>query len=225
MAINYGAKLFESEATTKATSHPLTAAVRAGALIVIAMTGKRSGAYLNLSSITDAKGNTWRWKIFQSQFRTAAIAWTRTNAAMAAGDGIAITWNGTPTYAWKSAHSFEGASDTPIDQQTGNGTGSTASVSLGVSGSDWLTVGVVMLPNATTGGLTPLNSSISRDDNGHSGTTPWAQFFSRNGTSGSTHVIGATLPSSQQWGCAGVSFPFLAMPASPARVVSGPVGI
>ncbi len=225
MAITYGAKLFESESTAKTAEHTFGAAVKAGALICIAITGKRSGAYLNISSITDSKGNVWDWKIFQSQFRTCAVAWARVASAMSTSDFVTVTFTGTPTYAWKSAHSFEGASGTPIDQQTGNGTGSTASVSLGVSGSDWLTVGVVMLPNATAGSLTPLNSSTSRDDNGHSGTTPWAEFFSRNGTSGSSHVIGATLPSSQQWGCAGVSFPFLAMPASPARVVSGPVGI
>jgi hypothetical protein len=225
MAINYGAKLFESEVTTKTTNHFLTAAVKAGSLICIALVGKRSGAYLNIASIYDFFGNIWDWRIFQSQFRTAAVAWTRTSAAMPAGSGIGITWNGTPTYAWKSAHSFEGASGTPTDEQTGNGSGSSAAVSLSVAGSDWLTFGVVMLPDATSGGLTPLKSGISRDDNGHSGTTPWAECFSRNGTSGSSHTIGASLPSAQQWGFAGVSFPFLAMPASPARVVPGLIGI
>lgn len=225
MAINYGAKLFETEITAKSHTPAITAAVKAGALIVIAMTGKRSGANLNLSSITDANGNVWDWRIFQSQYRTACIAWTRTNAPMSAGAGIAITWNGTPTYAWKSAHSFEGAAGTPIDEQTASGSGSTASVSVAVSGSDWLTASVVMLPDATAGGLTPLNSGLSRDDNGHSGSTPWAETFSRNGTTGTSYVAGATLPSSQQWAICAVSFPFLAMPASPARAVPGLIGI
>lgn len=225
MAITYGAKLFETESTAKGHTPALTSAVKAGSLICIALTGKRSGAYLNLSSITDSRGNVWDWRIFQSQIRTCAVAWTRTSAAMSIGDGISINWNATPTYAWKSAHSFEGASGTPIDQATASGTGTSASASVSVSGSDWLTFAAVMLADATSGGLTPLNSGLSRDDNGHSGTTPWAECFSRNGTSGSSYVAGATLPASQQWAVCAVSFPFLAMPASPARAVPGLIGI
>ena len=225
MAITYGAKLFESEATTKTTAHTLTAAAKAGALVVIALNGKRSGANLNIASITDTQGNVWDWRIFQSQFRTAAVAWCRIGAAMTTADKITVSWNGTPTYSWKSCHSFEGAAGVPIDEVTASGNSGTASVSVGVSGSDWLVVSALILPDATAGGLTILNSGVSRDDNGHSGSTPWAEAFSRNGTSGSTYVAGATLPSSQTWGLCAVSFPFLAMPASPARAVPGLIGI
>ena len=225
MAISYGAALFESEVTTKTTAHTLGAAVKAGALICIAITGKRSGTNLNVSSISDTKGNTWDWKIFQSQYRAACVAWTRTSTAMSTSDSITVSFNGTPTYAWKSAHSFEGADGTPISEVTGSGSSSTASVALTVSGSDWLSFSVVILPDETSGSLTPLNSGTSRDDNGHSGTTPWAECFSRNGTSGTSYTAGATLPSSQQWACCGVTFPYLAMPSSPARSGFGMVGI
>lgn len=225
MAINYGAALFESEVTTKSTTHTLGAAVKAGALICIALAGKRSGAYLGVSSITDSKGNVWQWEMGRSQFRACGVAWTRTSSAMSTSDTITVNWDGTPYYAWKSAHSFEGASASYIDKDHDFQTSSSASVSLTVSGSDWLTFSCVILPSATSGGLTGLSSSISRDDNGHSGTTPWAECFSRNGTTGSSSSAGATLPSSQQWAVAAVSFPFLAMPASPVRVVASPVGI
>ena len=225
MAINYGAKLFETESTAKSHTPAITSAVKAGALVVLCMNGKRSGANLNISSILDTNGNVWDWRIFQSQFRTAAVAWTRTSAAMPIGSGIGITWNGTPTYAWKSAHSFEGASGTPIDEVTASGNSGTASVNVGVSGSDWLVVSTLILPDATAGGITILNSGVSRDDNAHSGSTPWTECWSRNGTTGTVYTAGATLPSSQTWGICAVSFPFLAMPASPARAVPGLIGI
>lgn len=225
MAIAYGAKLFESEGTSKTTVHTFGASVKAGALIVVMVTGKRPGAYHNISSVTDSKGNTYQWRMFESEFRACGIAWTRTAAAMTTADSITFSWNGTPTYSWKSAHTFEGASGSATATATASGTGTTASTSVAVTGSDWLVCGVVMLPNATSGGLTILNSGISRDNNAHSGTTPWAEGWSRNGSTGSTYTAGATLPTSQQWAVCAVSWPFLAMPASPARAVPALIGI
>lgn len=225
MAITDAGKLFESEVKTKSTNHTLGLAIKEGTLICIALAGKRSGAYLNVSSITDSAGNVWDWRMFQSQYRAAGVAWCRVASAMSTSDFVTVNWNGTPTYAWKSAHAFLNASGTPTDEDTNNGNSSTASVALSVTGSDWLAFGVVILPDATSGGLTILNSGISQDDNAHSGTTPWAECFSRNGTTGSTYTAGATLPSSQQWGAVAVSFPYLAMPASPVRSVPGVVGI
>lgn len=219
MAITYGAKLFESESTSRVVAHPLTAAVKAGALICIALAGKRSGAYLNVSSIKDSKGHVWDWKMFQSEFRACGVAWCRTPVAMTTADTITVSWNGTPTYAWKSAHSFEGAAGSPTDEKSGSGSGSTASVTLDVTGSDWLTFASLILPDEFGVTATPLNSSTSRDTNGHSSSTPWCECFSRNGTSGSTHTIGASLPVSTQYGIVGVSFPYEALtaPASTAR--------
>lgn len=219
MTIPYGAKLFESEAVSRVTAHPLGAAVKAGSLLCIALAGKRSGAYLNVASISDTQGNRWAWRMFQSEFRAVGVAYCRTDVPMGPSDRITVSWNGTPWYAWKSAHSFEGASGTPLETDTNSGTSGTASEVVAVAGSDWLVFGAVMLPNATSGGLTLLNSATSRDDNGHSGSTPWAECFSRNGSGGSSYTGGATLPGTQQWGVCVVSFPALAMPVTPgARV-------
>lgn len=212
MAIPYGAKLFESEATSRVTAHPLGAAVKAGSLLCIAVAGKRPGAYLNLASIGDTRGNRWAWRMFQSEFRAVGVAYCRTDVPMSASDRITVSWNGTPSYAWKSAHSFEGAGADPLGTDTNSGTSGTASEAVAVAGSDWLVFGAVMLPNAGSGGLTLLNSAVSRDDNGHSGPTPWAECFSRNGSGGGSYTGGATLPGTQQWGVCVVSFPALAMP-------------
>lgn len=224
MAISYGAKLFESYSLVRSVSSPLGAAVKEGALICIALGGKRSGAYLNVASITDTKGNVYEWETAQSQFRACGVAWARSKAAMTTDDRITITWNGTPTYAWKSAHTFEGASASETEKDHAFGSSGTASIVLDVAGSDWLTFGVVMAPYADAPSLTPLNSSTSRDDNAAT-SRPWIECFSRNGTSGSTHAIGASGVTGGSWAMAAVSFPFLAMPSSPARAVPGMVGI
>lgn len=213
MAINYGAKLFESTSTQRTVAHTLGSVVKAGSLICIALAGKRSGAYLNVSSIRDSKGNTWEWETAQSEYRACGVAWTRTSVAMTTADTITVTWNGTPSYAWKSAHSFEGASAAETEKDHAFGSSSTASITLDVTGSDWLTFAVVMAPYADAPSLTPLNSSTSRDTNGAS-SRPWAECFSRNGTSGSTHTAGASGVTGGSWAITGVSFPYLAMPVS-----------
>lgn len=215
MAINYGAKLFESENTNISVSLALDSSVKAGSLICIALAGKRSGSSLNVSTITDTKGNAWDWKFYASTYRGVGVAWCRTPVAMTTSDRITVRWNGTPTYCWKSAHSFEGASGTPDEEATAAGTGSTASVTLDVTGSDWLTFATIMLPNDYGVTATPLNSSTSRDTNGHAGSSPWAECFSRNGTTGSTHVAGASFTASLQYAIAGVSFPAEALAAPP----------
>jgi hypothetical protein len=94
-----------------------------------------------------------------------------------------------------------------------SGTGSTASVTLDVTGSDWLTFAAIMLPDDFGVTATPLNSALSRDDNGHASSSPWAECFSRNGTVGSTHTIGASFVASLQYAIAGVSFPAEALSA------------
>jgi hypothetical protein len=213
MAITYGAKLFESESTNVAVSHLLGSSVAAGSLICIALAGKRSSSLLNVASAFDTKGNTWDWKFYGSTYRAVGVAWCRTSVAMTTSDRITIQWNGTPTYAWKSAHSFIGASGTPDEETFASGTGSTASVTLDVTGSDWLTFAAIMLPDDFGVTATPLNSALSRDDNGHASSSPWAECFSRNGTVGSTHTIGASFVASLQYAIAGVSFPAEALSA------------
>ena len=215
MAIAYGNKLFESENTNIAVSQLLGANVAAGSLICIALAGKRSGSSLNVASISDTKGNVWDWKFYASTYRAVGVAWCRTSVAMTTADRITVTWNGTPTYCWKSAHSFTGASGTPDDEKTASGTGSTASATLDVTGSDWLTFSAIMLPDDYGVTATPLNSSTSRDTNAHSSSSPWAECFSRNGTSGSTHTTGASFVASLQYAIAAVSFPYEAL-AAPA---------
>ena len=216
MAITDAGKLFESQSTARVATHTLGQAVKAGSLIVIGLGGVRNGSILNLASISDTRGNAWQWEMFSSSYRAAGIAWCRTQAPMTTGDRITVTWNGTPSYAWKSGHAFEGASANPTDRDTRNGSSSSPSVSLGVSGSDWLTVACMCLPYEYAVSATPLNSSTSQDDNGATSSAPWIELFSRNGTSGSTHTIGGSIGISVPYAIAGVSFPFEAMPAGKA---------
>jgi hypothetical protein len=60
---------------------------------------------------------------------------------------------------------------------------------------------------------TPLNSMTSRDDNGNTTSSPWAECFSRNGTVGTTHTAGASFVASVSYAVAGVSFPAEALTA------------
>lgn len=216
MAITYGAKLFESESTNSAVSNTIGNGVPAGALICVALAGKRSGASLNVSSIRDTKGNTWDWKFFPSTYRAVGVAWCRTAVAMTAGaDQVLIQWNGSATYAWKSAHSFLGAGRSPVEEATASGTGPSASVNLDVSGSDWLTFATIMLPDDYGVTATPLNSSLSRDNNGNATSSPWAECFSRNGSTGTSHTIGASFVAPLVYSIAGVSFAAEALATSP----------
>lgn len=225
MAIVDAGKLFESESLGKTVAHSLGFGIDAGTLICMALDGKRSGAGLAPASISDTKGNTWHWLMIVSSSRACGVAYCRVASAMSTADKVTVDWNGTPSYAWKSAHAFEGASGVPTEITNASGFGSVASVTLDVSGSDWLTFATIMLPDDFGVTATPLNSSISQDNNAHSSVAPWAECFSRNGTTGSTHTIGASFVASLQYAIVGVSFPFLAMPTSPARAVPGLIGV
>jgi hypothetical protein len=117
--------------------------------------------------------------------------------------------------AWVSAHAYEGASGTSTDTDTATGVTTTATATVNVSGSDWLTVGVVGLPyDYAAAGQTGANSSTIRDSNNRTTAAPWLEMSSRNGTSGSTHAPGVVYTVSVDWYAVAVSWPYLAMPSS-----------
>jgi len=216
MAITDAGKLFESEATSRAISLALGQTVKAGSLLLMALGGQRSGADLDVASITDTKGNAWDWKTLPSSYRMAGVAWCRTPVAMTTSDRVTVTWNGTPSYCWKSCHAFEGAAGTPTDEETRSGYATSASVTLNVTGSDWLTFASLTFPYDYGVSSTPLNSSTSQDDNGNTTAAPWCECVSRNGTTGSTHTIGlGSLATSLTYAMVGVSFPYEALTAPP----------
>jgi len=227
MAITDNGKLFESTSTSDPRTHTLTTSVPAGALIVLYLGGTRSGSNLDLVGVTDSKGNVWQKKTRPSTISFCGIAWTRTGSPMVSGDTITVNWNGTPSKAWVSAHAFLGASSTSTDTGTGSATSSTASETLTVDGSDWLTVASVNAPYEYGVTMTPINSSISQDDNGAATAAPWCEAFSRNGTTGTTHAIGGTFVVSLPWAIAAVSFPAEAIspPAGVGRVRGGVIGV
>ncbi len=228
MAIPYGTKLFETTTVFNPRTALVGSVIPAGTLIVLALGGTRSGSLLDITSVTDSAGNTWSWKVFASSISLAGVAWTRTNSTMAATASISVKWNGMPTKSWISAHTFTGASGTATDSKTNTGTSSTGSVTLSVSGSDWLTFGVITTPYDYGVTITPINSSLSRDDNAANTEAPWAEAFSRNGTTGSTHTLGGTFVISLPWRAAGVSFPFQSSAGPPAGVTrsgSGVIGV
>ena len=150
-------------------------------------------------------------------------AHTRLNAALQVGDTIRVTWNGTPTYAWKSAHAFEGAAANANDVESKLANSAACTVTLDVVGSDWLTFGVAIAPNDYGVSTAEVNSSVSRDDNGHTTSQPWAECWSRNGTSGSTHTLGANFDFALTMGMLGLAFPFEDMPAG--KAVGGFLGV
>jgi hypothetical protein len=190
-----------------------TAPIKAGALIVVYMGGKRSAAALSVSNITDSKGNTYQVRQISSTTQFAAIAWTRTTQPMGTSDWIRFDMSGGPSYAWASCHVFEGADDTATDIDSATGFGDSISRTMTVAGSDWLTVAVLMFPNDYGMTLTPLNSSISQDDNANASSSPWIEAYSRNGTTGATHTIGATAIDDVTYSIVAVSFPSQALPA------------
>ena len=213
MAIPDAGKQWENEwSGSDPIRKNFTAAVKAGSLVVVYLGGRRSAAALAISQITDSKGNVYQYKEVRSTTRFAAIAWTRTDQPIGTSDYIDVDLSGGPGYAWASCHVFEGASETPTDTDSASGTSSTISRTLTVAGSDWLTVAVIMLPNEYGVTLTPLNSSISQDDNANASSSPWIEAFSRNGTTGSTHTTGATAVASVVYSIVAVSFPFQALP-------------
>lgn len=225
MAITDVGKLYETTSTANPRQNTLGQTLKAGTLICLALGGTRSGSNLDVSAITDSKGNAWDWETWPCSYCFTGVAWTRIAEAMGTSDWIKVQWNGTPSKAWISAHAFEGASGTPTDRDVQIGTSSTVAVTLSVAGSDWLTFASCNLPYDYGVTMTPINSSVSQDDNAAASAAPWCECFSRNGTSGSTHQIGATTVISLAYKIAGVSFPFEAMPAPASRVIGGVIGV
>lgn len=206
MAIAYLNKLFESTTNSDPTTVVLTNAVPADSLILMAITAKRSGASPSIVSITDSQGNTWDWTRLSTSTSMVAVAWCRTPVAMSTSDTVTVDFNGALTDKWVSGHAFDNASGTPTDEQVDAASSSlTPQLTLAVTGSDWLTFAAFYLINVSGGyTFTPVNSSLSRDTT----TLDQAECFSRNGTTGTTHTIGATLAYYATWLGAGVSFPF-----------------
>lgn len=217
MAITYGAKLFESTATTDPNTQTVGTAVLAGRLVVLALCGMRSGTSLNIASISDSQGNTWDWVFRPSTDRALGLAWSRLNVPLGTSDTITVDWNGTPSAVWYEAHSYSNADGTPIDEgySVSSSDSSTASHTVAVSGSDFLVCCVVMTPyDYGLGAATALNSMTERDDNNATSVAPWCEYLDRNYTTGSTFQAGLSLGSALYWGAAAVSFPYLAVPAS-----------
>jgi hypothetical protein len=214
MAITDAGKQFESAFSgTDPKKLTFTAPIKAGGLVVLFMGGKRTAANLSVVSVKDTQNNTYKVYQWASTTRFAAIAIARTVQPMGTDDSVTVDFSGGPTYAWVSGHVFEGASDVPIGTVAAQANSSTVGAILPVSGSDWLTLVVATLPYDAGVTITPINSSISQDDNAASGSPPWIECFSRNGTTGTTHTCGGSVPSALQYGAVGVSLPALALPS------------
>jgi hypothetical protein len=222
MAIPYVGKLFESTAATQFQTMYLTTSIKAGTLICIAMCGRRSSTALNISSVADAKGNSWNWIFRSSTDRGMGVAWTRTKSAMTTSDWITTTWNGTPSASWRSAHAYENASGNHNSSALtiSSSNTATASATVSVTGSDWLVFASVILPyDYGIAGQVGINSGILRDDNGNTSIAPWAECVSRNGTTGSSYQAGIAYAVPIYWGAAAVAFPYEAMPSGRSMVI------
>jgi hypothetical protein len=205
VAINYLAKLAESTSHSDPNAVALTAGCPAGSLVLVALAAKRSGAIPGIVSLVDSKGNSYTVVTSASlSLSVASVGYCRTPVAMVAGDTITVDWNGAVTDAWLSAHAFENAAATAYDTSTGTGFTTAAQLTLDVSGSDWLTFACFYFMTDASMTVTPVNSSISRD----STTNQAAECFSRNGSGGTTHVIGGTTAASESVAGAGASFLF-----------------
>lgn len=223
MAISYGANLFATTTVAKTVSTNLGTSVKAGALVVVAIGGSRSTYNLDVTAanVTDRLGNTYQVATRPDTLAMVGIAWTRTVAPMTTSDWIQVVYNGTPTKSWISAYSFEGASGTKTSSATASGSGVTAAATVSVSGSDWLTFGVVGLPqDHTVTGETGANSSTLRGDNNVT-SAPWLEAASRNGTTGTTHAPGVTFTVAIPWRAVAVSWPYEALPTGGKNVNNG----
>lgn len=224
MAINYASQICESNALTATTRMTLSANAKAGALLTLGISALRpeSSGQVDIVSITDSMGNPWSYKYFQSSWRFSAICWAQTSVVMQSGvDWIEVKLDGTQDETWFTGHTFEGAGPTKIDMKSTSGTGTTASRSVTVSGSDFLVLTHVTFAYDTTT-TSPLNSMTERDS--YTGSRIQGEFMSRNHTTGSSFTGGTTLGASRYWSATSVSFPYLAMPAS-AKSVPFLVGI
>lgn len=220
MAIAYGAKIGESTSTSTTVNLTTSADAKAGSLVVVAFGGK-AGSTLTASSVTIG-GTAATLHQRSSSLANVGLAWVRVTSALASGSTITLVWNTAPSVSWLSAHSFEGASGTATNTSSNSGVSTTATSSVTVSGSDWLTIGVVGLPyDYGVAGESGANSSTLRDDNNRSSSAPWLQVASRNGTSGSTHAPGVVYQVSVDWYAVAVSWPYQAMPTGGGGQNSG----
>lgn len=206
MAINYLAQLVESTSLTNPGVVALTSGCPAGSLVVVALTCKRSGAVGNVNSVVDSTGNVYT--LVEGGWTSngrPVIAYVRTSVALTTSHTITVTWNGALTDAWISAHAFDNAAGTAHDTSVNQATSAAFQVVVDVTGSDWLTFGVFYCPTVSSDPVvTPVNSSLSRDET----TDYFAECFSRNGTTGTTHTIGGTVSVGRAWTGVAASFLF-----------------
>jgi hypothetical protein len=212
MAITHAGKLAESTTASGTVAVTVGQNVKRGSLVVVAIGGKAASS-ISVSSVTDSASHSYTLYQRASALAPICIAYVRTTSAIPSGGTITVTWSGTPSVSWVSAHAFEGAGGTRTDASTSTGVSTTAVSSVSVSGSDWLSFAVVGLPyDYGVAGETGANSSTLRDDNDRNSAAPWLQCASRNGTSGSTHSPGVVYGTSVDWYTVAVSWPYEALP-------------
>lgn len=221
MAITYAAKLGETTSTGTTITLTTSAAAKAGSLVVVAYGGK-AGSSLSASAVSDSVNGSYTRYQRAATLAAVGLAYLRIPKALPSGSTITLTWNTSPSVSWVSAHAYEGAAGTTTDTDSNTGYSPTASVSVSVTGSDWLTVAVVGLPyDWSVANEVGANSSTLRDDNNRGGSGPWLQMASRNGTSGSTHSPGVTYQVDVDWYAVAASFAYQAMPVGGNAANSG----
>jgi hypothetical protein len=215
MAITDAGKMFESTSEVRVLAVAAGLACKAGSTVVIFLGGVKAGT-LGVESVVDSVGNGY--KILQLAGNPCvAIAWSRLSVALASTSTITITWNTVPGSPWISAHNFEGAGATEYDAKGSAATSTQAYVTMDVTGSDWLALGIAYFPADVQMTTTEVDSSISQDDSGAA--QPYSECWSRNGTTGTTTRIGATIATAKYRKVMGITL--LAQPLNTAKAVGG----
>lgn len=201
MAINYLAKLCESASMTNPCVVPLTAGCAANSMVLVALAKRTSGS--GGVTVVDSSGNTYTVVVgLSNNLGRAFVAYCRTPVALTTSHTLTVTWGSAGTDAWISAHAYDNVFGTAHYTVSTAGTGASPQAIVEVTGSDWLAFGTLYFPTQTSLTVTPVSSNLSRDDT----TSSDAECFSRNGTSGTTHTVGGTIPSATQWSGAAASF-------------------
>lgn len=214
MAITDAGQICESSAVTTTNRMTLSGSAKAGALMALGLGGRVASGYLDITAITDSRGNTWDWHGIASGYRAAFVAWAKTGSAMASGtDWIEVRWSKTPEVAWITGHNYEGASGTPTETDQAQGTPSTSATDLmTVAGSDDLILATVAYAYSVTT-TTPVGSMTEEDT--FDGGNVCLEFLRRNVTAGpGGYTVGTSFASSRYWTTAMVSLPYEAMPAA-----------
>lgn len=88
----------------------LTTPLDAGTLLVAISMGYGVDGTIDLTSVTDSKGNTWagHWARHGSPSRFVLIAWTRIATAMTTGDTVLINLTGSHTRSFAVLRGYEG---------------------------------------------------------------------------------------------------------------------